>query len=319
LLWTHNTAIASNQYTTDDYAMYNYSGGIGTGTAAVGIGVNNNIPNGFIASGQGFFIKGLANGVATFQNNMRVVGNNDQFFRTSNKASNASFISTLEKNRVWLELSNNQGAFKQTMVGYITNATNNLDRGFDGLILEAGNVISFYSLVTDSKLGIQGRALPFDNNDIVPLGYRSTVSGNFTVKLSNFDGFFDTTNVYLEDLLLNVIHDLKQSDYNFVTEAGTFDGRFQLRYTNSTLSNNEFNFDENTVIVYKNNSDIVVNSSNTIMSNIKVFDIRGRQLFDSKKINNNEFTISNLNSAEQVLILTITSVDGKIVNKKIVF
>ncbi|RYF68646.1 MAG: hypothetical protein EOO39_19035, partial [Cytophagaceae bacterium] len=55
--WTHNTAVTNLQYAFSDYALYNYTGGTGTTPSA---GANNAIPNGYIASGQGFFIEGIA-------------------------------------------------------------------------------------------------------------------------------------------------------------------------------------------------------------------------------------------------------------------
>uniref|UniRef100_UPI00054EE60F immunoglobulin domain-containing protein n=1 Tax=Flavobacterium soli TaxID=344881 RepID=UPI00054EE60F len=89
--WTHNTALTPSyngiySYNTGDYASYNGTGGTGTaeGTAATsgdGSFINTTEPNGSIATGQAFFVKGIANGEAIFNNSMRVTGNNDEFFR----------------------------------------------------------------------------------------------------------------------------------------------------------------------------------------------------------------------------------------------
>ncbi|MBC8884212.1 hypothetical protein H9X57_15170 [Flavobacterium piscinae] len=51
--WTHNTPITNYQYTSNDYAIYNYTGGVGT-QSATNSGINNTIPNGTIVAGQGF-------------------------------------------------------------------------------------------------------------------------------------------------------------------------------------------------------------------------------------------------------------------------
>jgi len=317
-LWTHNTPIAANNYSSNDYALYNYSGGIGTGTGA--LGTNNSVPTGKIASGQAFFAIGSVAGTnnATFKNSMRVVGSNSQFYK-NNSSSSQNAISVLERNRVWLELTNTQGHYKQTMVGYIENATNELDRGFDGETFNGGNPIDLYSTLGSIQLGIQGRVLPFDENDIVPLGYKASAASSFEIKLSDFDGFFSNQVVYLEDKLLNVIHDLKQSPYSFVSDAGVFNDRFQLRYTNPMLQVNVPTFDENTVVVYKENQSIHIATTLTAMNQIQVFDIRGRELFVKKDLNTTDFVISNLQSAQQVLLLTIVSIDGAVVHKKIQF
>jgi hypothetical protein len=44
-LWTHNTAITNNLYTSDDYATYNLLGGVGT-NAALSSGVSTSKPDG---------------------------------------------------------------------------------------------------------------------------------------------------------------------------------------------------------------------------------------------------------------------------------
>jgi hypothetical protein len=43
----------------------------------------------------------------------------------------------------WLNLTNTQGAFKQLLLGYVTGATNNYDRGYDALSLNGNSFINF--------------------------------------------------------------------------------------------------------------------------------------------------------------------------------
>ena len=325
-LWTHNTPITANSYTFNDFALYTYSGGIGTGTAAVNTGTgNNSIPTGRIAAGQGFMIEGsipASTNPVFFRNSMRVTGNNSQFYRygSEDRNSNSNVISSIEKHRVWLEVFNDEGSYKQILVGYIENATDDLDRGYDGKVFDLGNQVFFYTMVAGEKLGIQGKALPFDVNDIEPLGFKSTTNGTYHISLSDFDGLFENQDVYLEDLYTATIHDLKSGNYSFTTGIGTFEDRFVLRYTNSILNTNQAIFNENSVIIYKDlNNDIILNSSSVVMDTIQVFDARGRQLFSQNKVNTNRFVISDLNSSEQLLIVTVTSQDGQKVTKKIIF
>ena len=310
--WTHNTPITNNVYTFSDYASYNYSGGTGAGVAAPG--VNTTIPNGKIAAGQAFMVKGIVTGTntATFKNAMRVAGNNDRFFRSNSAIGTAP----LERNRVWLELKNNQGAYKQILVGYIQNATNGLDNGYDGEVLEAGNSVSFYSVLADKKLAIQGRSLPFVSNDQIPLGYKTAAATSFQIHLSDFDGLFGNQNVYLEDTLLHVVHDLKAAPYDFVTELGTFDTRFVLRFTNAALGISDVVWNENTVIAYQNLDQIVVNTSTLKIATVSVYDLSGRLLYDHKKVNAKEISFA-VGSAAKVLLIRITSENNQTVTKKI--
>ncbi|WP_157495000.1 hypothetical protein, partial [Flavobacterium sp. KJJ] len=124
--WTHNTPVVlgpSYKYNSDDYATYNLSGGAGTQKAPSGgaAGTNINVPSGYIAAGQSFFMGAKAAGSISFANSMRRAGNNNgQFFKPAGTSKTAD----LEKNRVWLDMTNEEGAFKQILVGYIEGATN---------------------------------------------------------------------------------------------------------------------------------------------------------------------------------------------------
>lgn len=309
--WTHNSPILNNVYAANDYAAYNYTGG--TGTAAINTGINTNVPNGKIAAGQAFMIKGLASGTATFRNSMRVAGNNSQFFRLNSPNSQE-----LEKNRLWLDFKNEQGAYKQALVGYIENASNAFDSGFDGEVLEAGNAVSFYSVMADKKLTIQGRALPFDMSDQIPLGYKTSIATTYAISLAQWDGLFTNQTVYLEDKVLNVIHNLSQGAYQFVTDAGTFDTRFVLRFTDAALGVHPA-FSENAVIVYKHNQDVQVETVNETIQKVVIYDLRGAKIAELDHINATKAGVNLLNVAQQVLVVQVTNTQGATVVKKIVF
>jgi hypothetical protein len=312
-LWTHNTPITNNQYTSNDYAVYNLMGGIGT-RAALSSGVNTSIPTKNIASGQGFFVACAASGQATFNNGMRLLGSNNQFFRM---ASAPAIPNEAEKHRIWLNLTNDQGAFKQTLVGYTTNATNGIDRSFDGDALEAGNAVSLYSISDEKHLSIQGRALPFDVQDKVPLGYMSTIAGLFTISIENFDGLMETQNIYLEDKWLGVIHDLKSSGYIFETGTGTFDDRFELRYTGQSLGTPESSMANGVRVAVRDGKIVVLSQS--MLRDVTIYDLLGRKLAERKLVNDTSLTIADVSASRQPLVVKAVLANGAIVNAKIVY
>ncbi|WP_412464518.1 T9SS sorting signal type C domain-containing protein [Flavobacterium mekongense] len=316
-LWTHNTPITAGQYDQDDYAVYNYLGGTGT-SASPNPGLNTEVPTGKIASGQGFFIKGLANGNATFTNAMRVAGNNDQFFRMSQPTAQTT-NTTFEKHRYWIDVFNATGVFKQNLFGYVTGGTMGIDRGMDSEVVNLTSPIVLYSKVGDTKLAIQGRGLPFDVNDQIPLAYKSTVATSYTIRLSIFDGLFENQDIFLEDKVLNVIHNLKGSDYTFTTAVGTFEDRFVLRYTDATLGVGNPVFDDNTVVVYRNGQGLIVNSGAVNMTQVTVFDIRGRMLAEQKQVNDTETVFTTLPETQQVLLVKIKAENGAEITKKVVY
>jgi hypothetical protein len=318
--WTHNTAIGAGTielgpelypYTAADYASYNSTGG----TA----GSSGEIPNGKIAAGQGFFVTSLlASGNAKFENNMRITGNNSQFFKKRNSKTEKS----IEKNRIWLNFTNTQGAFKQTLVGYITGATNDYDDRFDGESFDGNEFVDFYSLNQDKNLVIQGRALPFDENDEIPLGYRSTINGDFTINIDQTDGLLTNQAVFLEDKLTQMVFDLKSGNYTFNTVAGTFNDRFVLRYkdnsTAKTLGKPTVDTIENKVLVSNKNKQIKINSNSETIDKVMVYDVSGKLMYKKEKANSQEVIITNLTAKNQVLIVKTTLQNGKTVTDKIV-
>ncbi len=328
-LWTHNTAISNTipgtavyNYTRDDYAKYNITGGVKTGSAAITGGVT---PNGKIAAGQGFFIAAnpaLANGTynATFNNSMRVANNSNQFFKTNSIVVDGPMdgnTPVIEKNRVWINMTNEQGAYSEALVGYITNATNGMDALFDGKTFPTGNVVSLYSTLDANELSIQGRALPFDQNDIVPLGYNTSIGGDFKIALEDFDGLFQNQNVYLLDKTTNTYQDLKAGSYSFNSAIGTFDTRFELRFTNGTLSTSQQSLGDTTVDVIRKDQHVAVRAINHNINSVEVFDILGKRIYAKNQIDSNEFNTADLNMAPQIIIVRVILDDNTVVSKKV--
>lgn len=327
--WTHKADISVSNpgpdglnFSQDDYAVYNLSGGVGTSGSASGGGK----PLGYIASGQGFFVEADVAGYLTFNNSMRVspsivssqptpTNANTQFYKilpTKDKA--------VSKDRVWLNLENEDGMFSQQLVGYFENTTMGFDNGYDGLVSDAGNYVSFYSFIDEGIYKIQGRE-SFDNKDQVRLGYFSAVAGPFNINIDSKEGVFDEdqTNVYLEDKLTNTIHDLKKGPYNFETDSGTFNDRFVLRYTDKTLGTGDFDKANLEVAVTVKNKEIKINSEIEMLDKILIFDISGKLIYKKANINNNETTVVNLTSGVHTLLVKIVLKNGQNLTRKIIY
>lgn len=336
-IWTHNTppsAAAPDpfygdyvlNYTSEDYASFNKTGATGTASSAT---TGGTAPTGFIATGQSFFVRaasGMANGAtanATFNNSMRVIGKNSDFFKTRKNPKTNTI--TEEKHRIWLNLTNNSGAFSQTLVGYITGATQDLDRSYDGESF-GGNDVTFYSIIPQANLTIQGRALPFDPNDTVALGFNAAKKGNYSIRIDHLDGLFDNQDIFLEDKVLNVVHDLKQKPYLFNTGVGNFNNRFVLKYSitnNKTLSVDENSINSNVLkINYIKNSNILIINNNSLdipVQKVTLFNILGQSIstwkIENQEQQNIQLPIKNLSSG--IYIAKVKTSNGEL-SKKIV-
>ncbi|PWA04320.1 T9SS sorting signal type C domain-containing protein [Flavobacterium psychrotolerans] len=307
--WTHNHTLSGNSYSASDYAKYNLSGQI-----AVPFGTGNtSAPSGYIASGQGFFVEVIANGNVSFRNYMRLDSGNTNFYRTNPRNTSRA---VLEKHRVWLNLTNATTNVSQTLVGYIQSATNGVDPGFDSLLAGTEKFV-LYSLINSQPFALQGRALPFKDIDIVPLGYKIDLAGNATITLDHVDGLFlNGQKIFLEDQLLKVTHDLKLAPYTFSTGAGTFNNRFLLRYLNTPLGLENFKDLSQTVAITSTEQEITIKSQLDSIEQVAIFDVLGRLIFENKKINKHEIVVSGLNKG-QSLIIKIHLTNGQIVSKKI--
>jgi len=337
--WTHNTAIqlASNitngtagsgiyAYTSDDYATYNKTGGVAT-IATIGGAVQTGgaVLTGEIAAAQGFFAPASATGgTVVFNNSMRLLSNavmdNSQFFKLTGKTKSTT---ETEKNRVWLNLSNAQGAFKQTFIGYITGATNEYEGSFDGVSYDGNQFVDFYSINQGSNLSIQGRALPFQKKDSIVLGYKTAVVGDFKISIDHADGALASQNVFLEDRLLQVLHNLKEP-YSFATEKGIFNDRFVLRYQDKNDVEEEFDNDEDEVLVEGllvsvNDKKININSADALIDRIYIYDFSGNKVYADKAINAATTIVSNLLINHQPLIVQVILENGKKAVKKIIY
>lgn len=324
--WTHNSpprkmapGDTTYKYTSDDYAIYNLSGSIAVGFL-VGEGAptsgNKSAPDGYIAAGQSVFIESKIPGTAFFNNAMRIAGHNGQFYKHNPESKK---LAEREKHRIWLNMTNTEGAFKQMLIAYVAGATNNWDDNFDTKSMDSNKYIDFYSITQSTGFSIQGKALPFNSTEVIPLGYKTTISGEFSISIDHVDGIFNTQNIYLEDKKKNVVHNLRQSNYKFSTATGTFDDRFVLRYTDKTLGTGDVENLLNYVLCTVKDKIVRVKSSKEALKEVYIFDVSGKMLYSKNKIGETELQISNLQSANQVLLIRVVLDNGSSQTQKVIF
>lgn len=314
--WTHNTPVTNLKYTADDYAVYNLLGGVGT-RKSLSVGKVDQIPDGKIATGEAFFVFSTARGEIEFNNSMRQIENNSFFFKPTKKQEIIS-EPVVEKHRVWLNLENKEGFFKQILIGYTEGATNSFDNDFDAESMEANTFGDFYSTVEDKKLVIQGRAFPFEKSDEVSLGYKSSIAGDLTISIDHEDGQLITSDIFIEDTELKMIHDLKAEPYTFKTQKGNFDKRFVLKYNNATLSVIDIKDNNCQISVSVKDQIIKIDACEEVIKEIEVFDISGRLVYRKDKVQSSNFSISKIQFAHQILLLKIKLENGKTETRKII-
>lgn len=328
-VWTHGNLPAVipspfygtflNNYTASDYLTYNFTGVSCCPSAGSDF---------FIAGGQGFFVE-MLDGLQsintdqiTFNNSLRSkTYTNSSFFRPTVPTvtvPNNNLIN-IERNRIWLDVKNSNNDSNRALIGYIEGATNEKDNFFDCFAGIDGG-LNIYTLIDSNKYLIQGKALPFDQNDQVQIGVSLPVNGDFSISIASVDGFFQdiSQNIYLEDKLLNIIHDLRLAPYFFTSNMGVINNRFVLRYANP-LSTNTSQANENNIIITNTNDIVNINSILEPIQKVTVYDILGRKLLDKQAINSKETSFSKSGLTNQTLIIKITLENGQILTRKMIF
>jgi len=270
-------------------------------------------PNGVIQTGQGFIVE--AKGSATsleFNNGQRMVNNTNHFFKTTSSSATTS----TESHRIWLNLTGAGTEYSQAVVGYFTNATQGAD-DYDSKLFNDGSITLSTKIGTDDYV-IQSRPAPFDASDIVPLSFKVTTAGTYTFTIDHVDGLFTAgaQEVYIKDNLDGSYHNITATPYSFASASGTFSNRFELVYQN-LLSSNQSSFTPNSIVVYHQQNEVVINTGSATMSSVKVYDIRGRLLVEKKDINTTETRI-NVGTTNQVLLVQVTTTEGLKATKKVV-
>ena len=270
--------------------------------------------NDYIAAGQGFFALMLdsapTSSNVTFSNTMRGNFANDGFYRSATTAE--------DKHRIWLDLVSEDNTALSTLIGFTNGATDGIDRLYDGFIInQAGN--QFYSLVSDEKLTIQGKGLPFVETETIPLGYKTNNSGTFTISINQLDGLFANTsqNIYLEDTELNIIHDLRANQYVFTTQDGVFNDRFILRFTTQSLSIKDQEIVSDLEIKSFNKTVIAKSGLSTIKS-FELFDVTGRVIHKNLNVNNTDYSFPTTNLSIGTYFVKVSLETGAIATKKVI-
>lgn len=252
---------ASN-YDMGDISMYNLSGG----TAAANNGPGSQATNQYIPSGQGFAIKANAAGTVTFNNAMRINGNNSGYRNSE---------SDIE--RLYLNVINNTYNLKSgTLIAFTENATDDFDTNYDAKRL--ATPVSLYSLIDGYEFGIQGRSA-FNNSHIIPLGFSSQVEEEqeYIISINDIEGeLISNSMIILKDNLTNTVTNLLETDYRFTSNAGDQTNRFVIVFNEQVLNTTEF--DSNSISIYPNPTQNILNINSSLeeMNSIELYDLRGR-------------------------------------------
>lgn len=280
------------------YATWTTAGGASSGSDAT-------IPNGIIQVGQGFILRSTSTSVV-FNNTMRVGNNANQFLR----------MADIEHNRVRVAMTGPNNFSQNILINYMSGATNEVDPAIDGKYINDSET-AFYTLLDEEAYVIQGRTLPFDPNDVVPLGFKTTQSGNYQISLVSTDGLFaDNQSIFLEDFTTGMTHDFANGAYTFTSATGVFHNRFQLKYVNQPLSVDQVGL--NSLVSWVQDHTLYLYNSGETLSEVTIFDLMGRKISSFTQLESNTFNTPLQHLSNQVLLVQIKTSSGVTAAQKII-
>ncbi|GIV33773.1 MAG: hypothetical protein KatS3mg031_1308 [Chitinophagales bacterium] len=201
-------------YSKTDFAAWSGAGGVA--------GPNNpsKVPNGHIATGQGFFVEKIDPGTATvtFNNGMR-------------STTNTVFFRQKPIERLWVNVTNNHGLYNEVLVAFIDDATDGYDLGYDAKKMRGNQYLALYTKIGNADYMIQAlSALTTDKT--VALGLDAGLAGTYTFGLKALENLDESVAVILEDRMTGTFHNLRlHPTYTFALAAPTqVADRFYLHF-----------------------------------------------------------------------------------------
>ena len=185
----------------------------------------------------------------------------------------------------WFRFSGSMG-YSPILIGFLPGATDFYEDTYDGIFINEGSQVEFYSYCEAYKLEVQGRSeLQISQQIQVPLGYQVVQAGDYTISivLEYIDSNFE---ILLEDTLEDTMTDLRSLDYTFSVASATEDNnRFILHYNfnaDQVLELDEFTNVSNSLSSYFSNDKLftTVNTSTNEPKRVQLYDILGNEVLN---------------------------------------
>ncbi|WP_299396396.1 T9SS type A sorting domain-containing protein [uncultured Gelidibacter sp.] len=286
-----------NQFDPNRIAVYGFDGDSSNGWI---VWTKANAQH--ITPGQGFFVVGKSPGVVmTFTPAMASAASNDDFIQ--GRPANSNTAHTI------LQISNGSKTYT-TGLYFNEESSKSNDMGYDAPVfgLNAPNFAIYSQLVeNNSGLDLAVQSLSYDDlaDVIIPIGINAKEGQQITINLRDAHIPQDTE-VYLEDNVDNTYTLLNNSDYTFTTKSNLNGiGRFFLRFTSSTLENNDSNIDKG-LQIYASSKIIFIKGLLNNTTTASVYDLQGRKIRTitlEGNTNNNQLDLSQVASGVYIIKL----------------
>jgi hypothetical protein len=291
-LWDDDGTAAN--YGTADYASWNSLGSVSSNSSIS--------PTQYIEVGQGFAVQATTAGTVVFEHDQRVHNDAAAFFVPE----------TESKRRIWLDMNHGDSEVSnEILIGFVNTATTGFDRLYDGEKRQGNEYLSFYSLMDDKALVIQG--LPeLKESTQIPLGYFAKLSGEYSIQIDSMENLEDF-DLYLIDKESGKQYDLLEGSYVFTTGPGQYDDRFELSISKSSSDIEENSLED--VVVFSSHDQVFVKGAES-GTEIYIYDLLGNCLI--KEVSCGTLMNIKMLHAKSVYLVHLKNDDNSCVRKLLV-
>ncbi|MDG4714644.1 LamG domain-containing protein [Winogradskyella marincola] len=238
---------------------YQFEGVLGNDT---GVQSGTKTPTRYLPVGQGFMTEIIADGTVEFNNGQRIFKQEDLnesvFFRSANQVNNTASTDAEEDTiqLIKLKLTISNGVSRELALAFSDVTTDGYDYGYDAKIDNA-NTNDLTTVLNGEHYVIQSYSSITPEKE-VSLVLNSDGVETFTLEMVETENISDDINIYLYDVHNNIYIDLKNSDYEFLSDvAGEINDRFKIVFSQEeSLSVDDFE-GENVKIFVANGTNVL--------------------------------------------------------------
>ncbi|MEZ4803440.1 MAG: LamG-like jellyroll fold domain-containing protein [Gelidibacter sp.] len=302
------------------YATYNLSGGspsasYGTNDPDVGTGgTPTKIPGRYIPVSQGFFVVKEGTGVGTinFNNGQRIFmkegTSSSVFVRSSENSTATNYNPDGEDLRMKFRIGFNSvnTIHRQILLTIDESATEGIDWGYDAAYIDE-QMDDMYWIINDEKFIIQGTNA-INESTVMPLGLHLSDGGQNKISIDHLENVPDDIEIFVHDKVLNLYHNLRQSEYIFNLPAGSYLDRYEITFQDGAALGVEDNELAGLDVYYANNFEslVLVNPNIIKIKSIEMFNVIGQSVMTIKPIENSnysEYKVKNLSAGTYIVKL----------------
>ncbi len=230
--------------------------------------------NAIIPSMQGFWLRTSANCNLTMDNSMRVT-DPDAVSNIFLKQSNNDPLSRLELVGMGKKI--------ETVLTFNPYATNNYDPQLDAYFLgsDEPDEIIIASIAGQRTLSINSLATLPATNQVIPLHYKITSAGNYSIQISELLHFPVGSILILEDQQLSTTKILNEGPYSFLGNPNDDVHRFRLNVV-PDANNIRLIEEKNTIKMYVHQNDLILETMTATEQDqvLQISDVVGRIVFE---------------------------------------